>query len=485
MLVALLPFHVSAEDSTSHADFQALREGVKRFKLSNGLRVLYYRRAIAPVFTGQIWVRVGGVNEQTGSTGISHLLEHMAFKGTEKIGTKDFQKEKPLLERIEQILQVTDKKVPFTENPDYKKTLQELQKLWVDNEFSLIYKNAGAVGLNAATSKDYTYYTVALPKNAFELWCWMESERLLNPVFRQFYEEREVVLEERRSRVDDSPDGRLYELLLATAFPAHPNRLPVIGWESDVSQLTASETAEFYRTYYRPDNMVIGLVGDLDEEVVRTLLEKYFSRLPEVNTALPQIRTKILPQKGERQVAVEFDAEPTLFMSYHKPAFPDRDDAAFAVLHSVLSGGRSSVFHRELVLKKQIASSVYTTEAPGELFDSLFVVGATPKKGVSVQRLRDEIQAIIDRYQTTLISEDEVSAAKRQVQVGFLNGLNSNSGLAQTIAKTELLWNDWEALFRQYEQIHSTSAEDVKRLVQKYLRVPNRTFAYTYRPEEK
>ena len=249
-----------------------------KLRLSNGLRVLVFPRKQAPVFSGHIWVKVGSVNETPGVTGVSHMFEHMAFKGSEVIGTKDYREEEKLLEKLDALMSGG---LDGPEAMEQAKDLRaKLETLWENNEFSRIYQKAGAVGLNAATGKDYTFYLVSLPSTAFELWCWMESDRLLNPVVRQFYKERAVVAEERRMRVDDNPGGMLYEALLATAFWAHPNRLPTIGWASDLHQLKADDVKKFYAKYYRPDNMVVALVGDLDAETIRPLLEKYFGRIP-------------------------------------------------------------------------------------------------------------------------------------------------------------------------------------------------------------
>ena len=465
--------------------FAKLRSGVKRIVLSNGLRVMMYHRDEAPIFAGNTWVKVGGVNEVVGNTGIAHLLEHMAFKGTDKIGTKDYQREKVLLARLEELIPGATAEQLKERDAELKRIYAELETLWIDNEFAKIYNENGAANLNAATAKDYTTYTISLPKNAFELWCWMESERLKNAVFRQFYKERDVVQEERRSRVEDDPDGKLYEALLLTAYRSHPNRLPVVGWPSDLKTLTATANKAFYDTYYRPDNIVLGVVGDIDLEKAEILLEKYFGNIPVKTTPLPQVTNVEEQQQGEREAIVEFDAEPSLMMAYHKPVYPDLDDLYFSVLHSVLAEGRSSVMHRELVRDRHIASSVYTTEAPGELFPSLFVVGGSPRDGVTSAQLRDEIQKILDRLKTQLISEEDLRAAKRRVLVSFLSGVDSNSGLADMLARYEVLHNDWQLLFKMYDVVQKTTPEDLRNLANKYLNVSNRTYVYVKRPAEK
>jgi len=495
LALILLAQPVLAEQTTSSSIkklsareiLSSLAEGVERFTLENGLRVVIFRREQAPVFTGHLWVKVGGVNEVPGETGVSHLLEHMAFKGSNTIGTKDYGEEKELLEEYEELvtklIEVDGKSEALSSRLAELKA--ELEKLWVNNEFSLIYQKRGSVGLNAATGKDYTYYTVSLPTSAFELWCWMESDRLLNPVFRQFYKERDVVREERRMRTDDNPAGKMYETLLSTAFRSHPNRLPVIGWPSDVAQLRTEDIKRFYDTYYRPDNMVIGLVGDIDAAVAKPMLEKYFGRVPAVKGPLPSVRTREEKQEGERTAVVRFDAKPKLAMAYHKPVYPNKDDLQFAVVHSLLSEGRSSILRRELVQQKKLATSIATSEAPGELFPSLFYVWGSPSAGVSNDTLVIEVQKILDRLKREPVSQKDLDAAKKRVRVDLLNSMSSNSGLARTLAHSELLWGDWNVMFEMYDAILATTVEDVQRLAKTYFHVDNRTVVRLERPEAK
>ncbi|MFN8389773.1 MAG: pitrilysin family protein [Bdellovibrionota bacterium] len=459
-----------------------LASRVERFQLENGLRVILFRRENAPVFAGQTWVKVGGVDEVPGKTGAAHLLEHMAFKGTDKIGTKDYAKEKPLLDELETLMHQKIK----AGTPEAERAMaiyKELAGLWVDNDFSRIYQRRGGVGLNAGTAKDYTMYQIELPSVAFELWCWMESERVLHPVFRQFYKEREVVREERRMRTDDDPGGKLYEAMLATAYWNHPYRLPTIGWSSDIRSLTADDTMALQQRYYRPDNMVVVLVGDLDPQVVKPMIQKYFGRLPKADSILPVVTAEEEPQEAPREVAVPFDAEPSLIMAYHKPVYPDADDIYFSILHSLLSGGKSSVLHRELVVEKQLATGVGTSEAPGELFPSLFYVSATPRHGVTTRALMEEIQKTLDRIGRDGFSDEDFNAAKKRVKVGFLGGLDSNDELAETLGHAELLWNDWAAVLKMYEIVDGATKQNVQSLITKYLRPQNRTFAHLEKKE--
>jgi len=470
---------------TRQGDFQSIRSKVDKFTLSNGIRVLVYKRSFSPIFTGQIWVKVGGVDEVPGETGLAHFLEHMAFKGSKTIGTENYEEEAPLLEELERIqlaLQINGSKELRSELEEVTK---KLEKIWKPNEFSKLYKQRGATGLNAGTSKDYTVYLVNLPVSAFDYWLWAESDRLLNPVFRQFYKEREVVQEERRGRVENNPSGKLYEALLATSYWTHPNRLPVIGWPSDIKNLSASSMRAFYEKHYRPDNIVITLVGDIDAEEVKPKLEKHFGVLPKREGPRPRLFISEEEQTGPRESVVYYDANPQFFLSWHKPAWPNPEDAHFAVLHTILSDGRSSVFHRELVQQKKLALSAYSTEAPGERYPPLFVLGAIPNQGVSNEKLTQEMQAILDRYKETLFSSEEVMAAKRRIKVSMLEGLDSNASIARMIGKAEALWDDWEMVFESYDQIMATTPEDLRSLLRKYSDPDRRTWVRLERPPVK
>lgn len=473
------PAHATPEASEQSQDSASptkellarLDKNVSQVTLSNGLRVLLFPRRQAPVFSGQIWVKVGSVNETPGVTGVSHMLEHMAFKGSPTIGTKDYAKEKELLQSLETLLD----QGKSLDSEEARSLREQLEKLWIDDEFTRIYQTRGASGLNAGTGKDYTLYMVSLPNTAFELWCWMESDRLLNPVFRQFYKERDVVGEERRMRVDDNPGGKMYEALLALAYKAHPNRLPTIGWESDVHSLRVADIEKIYAEYYRPDNMVVALVGDLEMSEIAPTLEKYFGRIPKGKGPIPQVRTVEPKQEGERRSRIEFDASPQVMIAFHKPVYPHKDDMQFAILHSVLSEGRSSLLQRELVQRRRLAASIYTTEAPGELYPSLFIVGATPNRGVSNEQLITAIQEILDSLKDKPVAAAEIEAAKKRLKVDLLTLMSSNYGLARTLARLELLWGDWRSLFSMYDITFATSAEDLTRLAKTYFTTENRT----------
>src|SRR5512147_322556 len=307
-----------------------LADRVIEHKLANGLTVLMVERHQTPVVSINMTFGVGGVNEQVGQTGLAHLYEHMAFKGTRTIGTKDYTKEKPILDELHRIgTELEERQRDLAkrspENPGdaadqatveaLQKRFKELQDQAVQyvagNEMALLYQRHGGIGLNAATGKDLTRYMISLPSNRLPLWAAIEADRMANPVLREFYKERGVVMEERRLRNDDSPNGLLFETFTSAAFRAHGYGIPTIGWGSDILSLTPAATEAFFKTYYGPNRATIALVGDLDPKEVMELIESTFGKIPPA--AAPLSLVTVEPeQRGERRVEVEFDAEPML-----------------------------------------------------------------------------------------------------------------------------------------------------------------------------
>jgi len=272
-----------------HSD-GALADRVVERRLSNGLQLLMVERHQAPIVSFSIAYKVGGVNERPGITGVAHLYEHMAFKGTQTLGTKDYRREALTLQRMDEAW--TNLRKEREKGPEADpKALSALEERFRDlqtegetyvvpNEIGEIYERNGAVGLNASTGKDLTRYVVSLPSNRMELWAAIESDRMAHSVLREFYKEKSVVLEERRLRYENAPSGRLYESFLSAAFSAHPYGMPVIGWTSDIEALSRAQTEAFFRTYYGPGNAVIAIVGDIDIPKTVAVVERYFGSIP-------------------------------------------------------------------------------------------------------------------------------------------------------------------------------------------------------------
>lgn len=462
---------------------QPLADKVQEYKLDNGLTLLMVERHLSPTVAAYITFRVGGVNETSRQRGAAHLLEHMLFKGTKTLGTKDYQKEQPLLEKIEQVGSTIDrlKVEPDVDAGQLDRLRQQLQELqqehrqWVvKDEFSRIYAEQGGVGFNAFTSKDLTSYVISLPSNKLELWAAIESDRLQNAVLREFYTEREVVREERRRSYESNPGGLLYETLLATAYRMHPYRNPVIGWDSDIDNLTLAETRQFLHDYYAPANMIITLVGSFDPDATLDLIRRYFGHI-EPGTPVPTVADQEPEQRGERRAQIVFDAEPQMAIAYHKPTMPHRDDYVFDLLMQVLASGRTSRLYRTLVVEHQLASNVGIYTAPGSRYDNLMVIAATPRYPHTVEEVESAIYVELERLKQEPIATDELETARNRILTDFLRRLKSNEGMARMLSSYQGLGGDWHYLVEYEEQVSSLTSKDLQDVARRYLQPENRT----------
>ncbi len=460
----------------------SLEEKVQEYHLENGATVLMVERHDSPTVAAYISFRVGAVNEPSHARGVAHLLEHMLFKGTKTLGTKDYQKEKKFLDEINVVGQQIDV-LKNRQNPDSKKLeelhrrLKELQKehrkLVVKNEFSRIYAENGGVGYNAYTGKDSTTYLINLPANKLELWAAIESDRLANAVFREFYTERDVVHEERRRSYESNPDGMMYETLLATAYKVHPYRNPVIGWNSDIENLEPSEVRDFYDKYYKPVNMTITLVGDFDSAETLKLVDRYFGQLKR-GVPVPPVLDREPKQNGERRTMIDFDAEPQLMIAYHKPTLPHFDDYVFDIIMQVLSEGRTSRLYRSLVLEKQLVTDVGVFGAPGSRYNNLMVVALTPRQNRSCRDVEAAVYQELDRLKDEPITQEELDTARKQIMTSMLRRLKGNSGLARMLSSYQTL-GDWHYLVNYEKELNKVTVDDVMTVAKRYLNADNRT----------
>src|SRR5271169_3574104 len=314
-----------AEQSLAAQNLKDFEKKVTEFTLPNGLHFILVERHEAPVLSFQTYVNAGSVDDPGGRTGLAHMFEHMAFKGTPTIGTKNWPEEKKALDAIEQVYDRLDqeRRKRFQADPKKIEALQaelnaaiaKADSFVEENEYDRIVESNGGVGMNAGTSEDSTNYYYSFPSNRIELWFLLESERFLQPVFREFYKERDVVREERRMRVESSQQGKLVEALLATALEAHPYRVMPGGWGSDIDNFRANEAALFYKKYYTPGNITIGIAGDVNPVEAKKMAEKYFGRLPKAALP-PMVRTVEPKQEGPKRVAVETPAQPFIAIAY-------------------------------------------------------------------------------------------------------------------------------------------------------------------------
>jgi predicted Zn-dependent peptidase len=473
--------------SLSAQDLASFEKRTTMRTLDNGLTVIVMERPEAPVFSFATVVNTGSAQEVPGITGLAHMFEHMAFKGTDRVGTSDFTLEQSAIKKVEEAYAAYDaaRRAP-TGRDDAK--VAELEKSWksameaadkfvVANEFSKIVDNAGAVGVNAFTSSDVTAYFYSMPSNRLELWAYLDSERFLHPVFREFYKERDVVTEERRMRTESSPFGRLVEQFLATAFVAHPYGAPTVGWPSDLKTFSITDAQAFYKKYYVPSNMVVTIVGDVKAAEVFPIIEKYFGRLPKAPKPEP-LRIVEPPQTAEKTVVLREKSQPIYMEGYHRPAATDADDVVYGVLANILSSGRTSRLYRTLVRDKKIAIQASGANGwPGDKYPNLFTFIGVPTQGHTGAELGTAIQAELERLKNEDVTADELQSVKTRAKANLLRQLDSNDGLALQLALTQTIYGDWRELFREIGRIEKVTASDVRRVAQATFVPTNRTVA--------
>jgi predicted Zn-dependent peptidase len=465
-------------------DIASFEKRITVKKLANGLTVVIMERPEAPVFSFYTHVDVGSVQESPGITGLAHMFEHMAFKGTHEIGTTDWPKEKLALEKVETAYADYLKEKLKEVGRDEKK-LAALEKSWQDavaaadefvvpNQFGEIVESQGGVGLNASTDRDETTYYYSFPQNRLELWAYLESERFLEPVMRQFYKERDVVFEERRMSVDSSPQGRLLEQFLAAAYVAHPYRRPVVGWPSDLHAFSATDALAFFRKYYVPANIVVTVVGDVKAADAMPIIERYFGRIP-ARPAPEPLRIQEPPQEALRTVLLHDRSQPIYVEGYHRPNFRDPDDAAYDVLSDLLSKGRTSRLYRSLVRDKRIAIAAQGGSFPGSKYPSLFFFFAAPSQGHTAEDMAAPIHEEIEKLKTQYVTDEELLSIKTRAKADLIRGLGNDQGLAFQLGEYQALYGDWRELFKQIEEIEKVTKEDIRRVANKTFREENRT----------
>src|SRR3984885_14472159 len=411
-LLLLCPLLLAAQ---SLKDFE---KRVTEFTLGNGLHFIIFERHEAPVVSFHSYVNAGSVDDPGGESGIAHMFEHMAFKGTPTIGSKNWPEERQALEQIEVVYDRLDqeKRKLSHADPAKIKTLEDELKTAIakadsfvdENAFDRIVESNGGVGMNAGTGEDSTNFYYSFPSNKIELWFLLESERFLHPVFREFYKERDVVREERRMRVESSPQGLLVEGLLATAFEAHPYRVMPGGWASDIDNFRANEAELFYKKYYTAGNITIGIAGDVNPAEAKRMAEKYFGRIPKAPLP-PMVRTVEPKQEGEKRVGVESPAQPFLAIAYKRPSQYSPDDAALDVLSDILSGGRTGLIYKELVRDKKIALGAGSQDTfPSGKYPALFLFYVVPSSGHSLEENEKALYSIVEHVKKDKVDDGTI-----------------------------------------------------------------------------
>jgi len=464
-------------------ELSSFEKRVTQLTLKNGWTFILVERPVAPVFAFMTRVNVGSAQEISGQTGLAHMFEHMAFKGTPRLGTTNYTAEKEALKVLEDAYQAyqTEKLKPGS-NPEtvdrlhsiFKDRQKDASQYVVKNEFGDIIEREGGVALNAFTGADVTGYFYALPANKFELFAYLESERFLHPVFREFYEERDVVMEERRLRTESQPFGRLLEQFVSTAFMAHPYHHPVIGHASDIQSYTMTDAKSFFKSQYVPANMVTAIVGDITPEKVLPILEQYFGRIP-AGPLPPPIRTVEPASTTEKIVILKDPSQPLYLEGYHKPAVTHVDQPVYDALDDILTNGRTSRFYRSLVRDKQIAVSVGAYGAyPGDKYPHMWVAYAVPGRGVSNETVQQALREEFERLKTQDVSDDELARFRTRAKAGLIRALKNNLGLAMNLTDYHMLFGDWRELFRYIERFDRVTKADIRRVAQTMFQPTNR-----------
>jgi len=478
-------FATFAAFPTFSFDFSQLENSVVEHTLKNGLKIIILERHDAPVVSFDTYANVGSVDDPKGYSGLAHMFEHMAFKGTTTLGTKNYQKEKGLIAVEDSIFMelrdertkgmfVDSAKVKKLEK-DYEAAREASYQLVEPNAFGQTVTREGAVGLNAGTATDYTSYFYSLPSNKVELWMALESERFLNPVLREMYKERDVVAEERRMRIESNPIGRLIEQYIGLAFSAHPYGVIGIGHMSDIQYYSRKEAKAFFEKYYGPSNLTIAIVGDVNANDIFKMAEKYFGRIP-YRPAPPRIATIEPPQLGERRMELEDPSQPILVAGWHIPELTHPDRPAIDALFDYLVGGRTSVLYKKMVKdKKMVAQIAGLPGFPGDKYPTTALVYAIPAPKISNYDCEKEIYVEIDKLQKELVPAEKLEEIKARAKADFIRSLVSNSGLAGSLTSYETYWGDWHQMFRQLDRINAVTPEDIQRVAKQYFTKNNRT----------
>ena len=479
----IIAFIVTAGLSLQALD---LAEQVSTHTLDNNMKVIMVERGEAPVIHFRLMFDVGAVDEPEGLGGIAHMVEHMAFKGTTTIGSENWEKESEYLENIDEAADayfsarekedISEERL--TELEENFKAAREAAQEWSDsNPLQSIFDEHGARGYNAATGYDHTSYFLTLPSNRLELFARVKADVIQNAVFRYFYEEVDVVKEERRQRNEDEPTGYLMENFLSEAYSEHYYGRPLIGSMEEIEGYRRQEAINFWEEHYHPNRAVLVMSGDVNPDEDIEIIEKYFGRLesePETRIEIPEEPE----QQEERRTNVTFDAEPQIFMGFHKPTYPDEDAYAMDAVSAILGRGRTSRLHRRLVTEEEVAVEVDTYSSyPGFRYPNLFAIHVITRSPHTPEDVEDIIYEEIEKLKEESVSDWELEKVRNQVRADYIRELDSSEGLAFQLAFHEHFLDGWENMMEYPEQIEKITSEDIQRAAEEYLVEDNRTVA--------
>jgi predicted Zn-dependent peptidase len=464
--------------------FKEMKSEIKEKVLSNGMRFIVLENHTSPVVSFHVYADVGSAQEKDGTSGIAHLLEHLAFKGSTTVGTKDYKAEQVILDEQDSVYEelMAEKyssmpdKVRITKLQTRFDELETKAKQYVvNNEYFDLLMGAGDARVNAYTSTDATQYVNSLPSNKVEFWMSVSSDRFLHPVFREFYKEKNVVMEERRLSLENNPQRRLLEDFFSTAFKAHSYRRSVIGHMSDLERMTRKDVVNFYNEYYTSNNLCAVLVGDVDSKEVFELAETYFGRLKK-GKAEKSLRTVEPVQWGERKVTIAADAEPIVIIGYKRPAASESSDNAVQALMHIMGQGRSSRLYERLVKKDRIAADIgVDSSSPGDKYPSMAIFYAVPLKGVSTEKIIAAIEDEIKIISVQGVSETEINKFKAVQKKQLISMMKSNSSMARILAYYQGVKGNWKNIFKDLDDMELLKPADVRDAAKKYLVRNNRT----------
>lgn len=490
----LLLITLLATSLAGSAQEKSLRDIVSEHRLDNGMRFLMVQRPGAPMISAGWVAHVGAANERPGITGISHLFEHMMFKGTHTIGVTDaalddqlrtelddlreqmfaLEREDRLKVRTGQAESMSDPSLDSDEmkalREQFEAVIEQQRVNIIKDQFDQIYTEQGSTGMNAFTNEDMTVYFLRVPKNKLELWFWMESDRLSDPVFREFYSERDVVYEERRMRTESTPTGTQNEVFNSLFWRGHPYGWPVVGWPSDISAITREQAENYFDIYYAPNNLTAVLVGDFDEDQALEWANQYFGRIPRGKETPPDVVTLFMPLEGGFEYRAEVDAPPSATLTFHTTAYGGEDHPALMVLADVLNG-KTGRLHKRLVLKDQVATSASASE-DSRKYDGIFTLRANGKSDVDPQALKKVLLEEVEKIQDDGISEYELEKVRNNLAANNFRRLEDNFYLAIQLLYYDGL-RDWSSMETLFERVTTVSREDVQRVAKKYLMTDN------------
>jgi len=461
---------------------------VKEHVLKNGMKILMIPKPGVPRVVCHIYFQVGSINERPGITGSAHVHEHLMFKGTEVMGVTDYGKDSEIDRKVDALMDRIYREKYWKADGDaakiagWQKEVGELaaaeKAFIIKDDLWTRYMSNGGTGLNASTSQETTGYYVTLPSNKVELQMFLESDRLMNARFREFYSEKDVIMEERRLS-ENQPGYFFGEQVNAAFYAASPYHWDVIGWMDDLKKMTKEDLVDFHNRYYVPNNAVAIYVGEFDPAAIIAMADKYFGRIPK-GPDLEPIRTGEPPQYSEKRLTGEGPAQTSLQMMFHTPPDGNADTAALSILASTLGsggggfrggmggGGGTGRLYKLLVRDKQIAVSASASSRP-QWYVGAFQFSATPRvdKGVQPEDLEKEIWAEVEKVKKEGLTDEEIQKAKNKGEAAFIRGLASTSGLASRVGRAELK-RGWRSILTDLDDLKKVTNEDIKRVAAKY-----------------